>query len=195
MKTRLNLLFLNCDKNLVYNEFAWSKLFRKILKNFRFNNLFIFLKQRGQVKLSIISFFICIVIVHFFNGCNEKIVTPHCFDNIIRKVVGDNFDAYDYIYATNIDWCPSCIMEIVESFNNSNCKSVLGVFFTQFKSKKATLESLIKTSKAVTILIKKENNNVATCNLLEPKLYKINKNITFKEIESKQIIQLLNKCH
>jgi len=117
-----------------------------------------------------------------------------CLIDSITQQSGNRVNTFDYIYITNLDWCPSCNMGFVEAFNKSTCDNVFGIFLTKYNNKKNVLRNGIRYPHAQVFTVKEFQEK---CDLQwsEAKLYRISENKTLEGIDPRQIYNKLNKCH
>lgn len=142
-------------------------------------------------KASLFVFFFWLAL---FSGCEQSdSVRAICLKENLIKNIGEAVYQYDYVYITNLDWCPSCNMGFVEAFNKSNCDNILGIFLTQFESKKPLLTKQISYPHARTFTVK-ELHKQCDFHLPEAQLYRIVANHSFEQVDARSIYFKLEKC-
>jgi len=130
-----------------------------------------------------------------FSGCAQSdSVEAICLEENLVQKIGATIYQYDYVYITNLDWCPSCNMGFVEAFNKSNCDNILGIFLTQFESKKPLLTKQVSYPHARIFTIK-ELQKQCDFHLPEAQLYHITDHHSFEQVDARSIYFKLEKCN
>lgn len=130
-----------------------------------------------------------------FYRCDQNdSVGAICLEENLVQEIGETVYQYDYVYITNLDWCPSCNMGFVEAFNKSNCDNILGIFLTQFESKKPLLAKQVSYPHA-RIFTVKELHKQCDFHLPEAQLYRIVAPQSFEQVDARSIYFKLEKCN